>query len=515
MHLKTKLVGVTIGLLVLTSTMLLVTGLISLRKSIYEEKQIQTKNFVEIGLTTLQHYHDMELKGLLNRDQAQAKAMEAIKAIRFGDRALDYFWINDFFPRMIMHPFRPDLDGKDLSGVKDPDGLALFTEMVKVNSKEGKGYVPYKWQYYDDTTRIEPKLSYVATFTPWQWIIGTGVYLDDVKAKVYSTATVLLLIFLVMVGLGSVFSFIFSRNIGNVLTRLTKSLGSGAQEVAAASGQISSASQSLAEGASEQAASIEQSSASLEQMSSMTRQTADNASQADILMQEANQVISKANESMERLMSSMEDISTAGHETSKIVKTIDEIAFQTNLLALNAAVEAARAGEAGAGFAVVADEVRNLAMRASKASQNTANLIDGTVKKVADGATLTEMTNQAFIRVAESAGKVAGLLGEITAASREQAQGIEEVNKAVVEMDKVTQQNASNAEESASASEELSAQAEQMKSMVDELLVLVGGSGNGQFRTPALVDNIKELGKSEPRHHRKAAMRMITREELV
>ncbi len=496
MHLKTKLVGVTIGLLVLTSTMLLVTGLISLRNSIYEEKQIQTKNFVEIGLTTLQHYHDMELKGLLNRDQAQTKAMEAIKAIRFGDRALDYFWINDFFPRMIMHPFRPDLDGKDLSGVKDPDGLTLFTEFVKVCSKEGKGYVPYKWQYYDDTTRTEPKLSYVATFTPWQWIIGTGVYLDDVKAKVYSTATVLLLIFLVMVSVGSVFSFIFSRNIGNVLTRLTKSLGSGAQEVAAASGQISSASQSLAEGASEQAASIEQSSASLEQMSSMTRQTADNANQADILMQEANHVISKANESMERLRNSMEDISTAGHETSKIVKTIDEIAFQTNLLALNAAVEAARAGEAGAGFAVVADEVRTLAMRASKASQDTANLIDGTVKKVTDGATLTEMTNQAFIRVAESAGKVAGLLGEITAASREQAQGIEEVNKAVVEMDKVTQHNASNAEESASASEELSAQAEQMKSMVDELLVLVGGSGNGQLHTPALVDNNKGLRKS-------------------
>jgi methyl-accepting chemotaxis protein len=491
MHLKTKLVGVTVGLLVLTSTLLLVTSLISMRKSIYEEKQIQTKNFGDIALTTLHHYHEMELKGILNREQAQARAKEAIKAMKYGDRALDYFWINDFYPRMIMHPFRPDLDGKDLSGVKDPDGLTLFTEFVKVCNKDGKGYVPYKWQYYDDTTRIEPKLSYVASFTPWQWIVGTGVYLDDVKAKVYSTATVLLLIFFVMVGMGSVFSFIFSRKIGNVLTRLTKSLGGGAHEVAAASGQISSASQSLAEGASEQAASIEQSSASLEQMSSMTRQNADNAGQADILMQEVNQVIGKANESMERLRASMEDISTASHETSKIVKTIDEIAFQTNLLALNAAVEAARAGEAGAGFAVVADEVRNLAMRASKASQNTANLIDATVKKVEDGAVLTENTNQAFIQVAESAGKVAGLLVEITSASREQAQGIEEVNKAVMEMDKVTQQNASNAEESASASEELNAQAEQMKNMVEELLVLVGGSANGQLHTTAFGHNIK------------------------
>jgi methyl-accepting chemotaxis protein len=485
LHLKTKLIGVTIGLLVLTSTMLLIVGIVSLRKSIYEEKQIQTKNFVDIGLSILQHYHDMELNNLLSREQAQTNAKESIKAIRFGERSLDYFWINDFYPRMIMHPFRPDLDGKDLSGVKDPDGLALFNEFVKVCSREGKGYVPYKWQYYDNNNRIEQKLSYVAEFKPWHWIIGTGVYLDDVKATVYSTATVLLLIFLIMVGLGSAFSFVFSRNIGNLLVRLAKSLGSGANEVAAASGQISAASQSLAEGASEQAASIEQSSASLEQMSSMTRQNADNSNQADILMQEANQVIIKANKAMERLKKSMEDISIASHETSKIVKTIDEIAFQTNLLALNAAVEAARAGKAGAGFAVVADEVRNLAMRASQAAQNTANLIEGTVKKIEDGASLTDMTNQAFVQVAESAGKVAVLLEEITAASHEQAQGIEEVNKAVAEMDKVTQQNASNAEESASASEELNAQAEQMKGMVDELLVLVGGSGNKNFSTAA------------------------------
>ena len=484
LHLKTKLVGVTIGLLVLASTMLLTTSLFSLRKSVYEEKRVQTRNIVNIGLSTLQHYHDMELSGILAREQAQARAREAVKAMRFGDRGLDYFWINDFSPNMVMHPFRPDLDGKDLSGVKDPDGLNLFTEFVKVCRREGKGYVPYKWQYYDNADRVEPKLSYVAEFSPWKWIIGTGVYLDDVKATVNSTALVLLLIFVIMVGFGSAFSFIFSRNLGNVLARLTKSLGNGANEVAAASGQISSASQSLAEGASTQAASIEQSSASLEQMSSMTRQSAESAGQADSLMQEANQVITQANESMKRLSRSMEDISTASHKTSKIVKTIDEIAFQTNLLALNAAVEAARAGEAGAGFAVVADEVRNLAMRASKAAQNTANLIDGTVKKVKEGAALTEVTNQAFHRVAESAGKVAVLLGEITAASREQAQGIEEVNNAVMEMDKVTQQNASNAEESASASEQLNAQAEQMKSMVDELLALVGGATDGKHYPP-------------------------------
>ena len=276
--------------------------------------------------------------------------------------------------------------------------------------------------------------------------------------------------------------FLIARSIINPITRVTQTMGEGADQVASASGQVSSSSQSLAEGASEQAASIEETSSSLEEMSSMTKQNADNAHQADNLMKEANQVVGQANDSMGELTTSMAEISKASEETSKIIKTIDEIAFQTNLLALNAAVEAARAGEAGAGFAVVADEVRNLAMRAADAAKNTADLIEGTVKKVSDGSELVTKTNEAFTQVAESAGKVGELVGEIAAASNEQSQGIDETNKAVAEMDKVVQQNAANAEESASASEEMNAQAEQMKGMVGELVDLVGGSA--KKRTP-------------------------------
>lgn len=206
----------------------------------------------------------------------------------------------------------------------------------------------------------------------------------------------------------------------------------------------------------------------------MTKQNAENAHQANSLMGEAKQVIDSANRSFGELTGSMSEISKASEETSKIIKTIDEIAFQTNLLALNAAVEAARAGEAGAGFAVVADEVRNLAMRAAEAARNTADLIEGTVKKVKDGSELMARTNQEFQQVAGSAGRVADLVGEISAASSEQAQGIEQINRAVTEMDKVTQQNAANAEESAAASEQLNAQAETMKDMVGGLVAMVG-----------------------------------------
>jgi len=172
---------------------------------------------------------------------------------------------------------------------------------------------------------------------------------------------------------------------------------------------------------------------------------------------------------------SMEDISKASEETFKIIKTIDEIAFQTNLLALNAAVETARAGEAGAGFAVVADEVRNLAMRAADAAKNTAQLIEGTVKKINGGAKLVSTTNDAFTQVSQSSAKVGSLIAEISEATKEQANGIEQVNIAITEMDKVVQQNAANAEESASASEQMHAQAEQLSEYVRALVVLVTG----------------------------------------
>ncbi len=268
---------------------------------------------------------------------------------------------------------------------------------------------------------------------------------------------------------------LIARGITKILTRITHGMSEGADQVASASGQVSSSSQSMAEGASQQAASIEETSASMEEMSSMTKRNAENAGNADGLMKDANQVVKTANASMGQLTQSMQEISRASEETSKIIKTIDEIAFQTNLLALNAAVEAARAGEAGAGFAVVADEVRNLAMRAANAAKDTAQLIEGTVKKVNEGSKLVSSTNEAFMKVAQSAGKVGTLVAEIAQASKEQSNGIDQVNIAISEMDKVVQQNAANAEESASAAEEMSAQAEQLKEYVDELVVLVTG----------------------------------------
>jgi methyl-accepting chemotaxis protein len=298
---------------------------------------------------------------------------------------------------------------------------------------------------------------------------------------------------LVALALGIFLTVSITKPINRVVGGLTE----GADQVASASGQVSSASQSLAEGASEQAAGIEETSSSMEEMSSMTKKNAENASQANTMMADTSRVVEEANQAMRELTNSMNEISVASEETGKIIKTIDEIAFQTNLLALNAAVEAARAGEAGAGFAVVADEVRNLAMRAAEAAKSTANLIEGTVKKIKNGSEIVSRTNEAFSKVATGAKKVGELVGEIAAASQEQSQGIEQINKAVVEMDKVVQKNAASAEESAAASEEMNAQAEQMKAFVRELVAVVGTRGNGDGVVSAKGSRHSEVSRGE------------------
>jgi methyl-accepting chemotaxis protein len=275
----------------------------------------------------------------------------------------------------------------------------------------------------------------------------------------------------------ALFLVIFTtRSITKPLNRVASGLSESAEQVAAAAAQVSSSSQHLAEGASEQAASLEETSSSLEEMSSMTRQNAENASQAKTKMAEAQIIVQKVNGHMGEMAGAIQEITISSEETSKIIKSIDEIAFQTNLLALNAAVEAARAGEAGAGFAVVADEVRSLAMRAAEAAKNTSNLIENTIKAVKSGNDLTRLTQEAFTENMDISSKVAQLVDEIATASQEQANGINQISLAVTEMDKVVQQVAANSEESASASEEMNAQAEQMKSYVGDLIAIVGGS---------------------------------------
>ncbi len=489
---RSKIIGTFIVFGVATVALIFGWILPTMKQAVYKEKETSLKFLVQNAVSIMQEYNDQEKKGQLTREEAQSRATERIKHLRYGPEGKDYFWINDFRPKMIMHPYRSDLNGKDVSDFKDPNGKALFVEFAKTCREKGEGFVDYMWQWKDDKSRIVPKLSFVKAFAPWGWIVGSGIYVNDVNEQFAALRNKLLLVvvpvLLVVLGL----LYIPMRDLGRLL-QVAGGLDESTAEVKNAARQVAGVSQNLAQGATEQAAAIQETSSSLEEMSSMTRQNADHATAANAMMEETARVVEGANTSMKNLTASMQEISRASEDTAKIIKTIDEIAFQTNLLALNAAVEAARAGEAGAGFAVVADEVRSLAMRAADAAKNTANLIETTVSKIQEGGGLVTKTADAFSQVAVSTGKVKELVAEIAAASNEQAQGITQINKAVTEMNQVTQQTAANAEESASASAQLDSQARTMESFVKELAAIVSGNG-GQRAALREQTKPKKLG---------------------
>jgi methyl-accepting chemotaxis protein len=264
-----------------------------------------------------------------------------------------------------------------------------------------------------------------------------------------------------------------TRGIIGTLTAVVARLKAGSEQVSSAAAQVASSAQSLSQGSTEQAASLEETSASMEEMASMTRRNAANSQQTAQLIAEVDRFVSGSNKALEEMMHSMTAIQESSGKVSKIIKTIDEIAFQTNILALNAAVEAARAGEAGMGFAVVADEVRNLAQRSAQAAKDTASLIEESIGNSQAGHSKMTLVAQSIGSITDSVTKVKGLVDEVSEASQQQAQGIDQVSSAVAQMEKVTQSTAASAEESAAASEELNAQAGTTMAEVTELEAMV------------------------------------------
>jgi len=291
-----------------------------------------------------------------------------------------------------------------------------------------------------------------------------------------------------------------SMRVRRALGELANSLGQVSEALVGYGATVSSASQSLAEGSSTQAASIEETSASLEELSGMTHRNAENSQKANELTSQARIAADKGATEMTAMAAAMQDIKVSSDDIAKIIKTIDEIAFQTNILALNAAVEAARAGEAGMGFAVVADEVRNLAQRSAQAARETAVKIETAISKTSQGVGISGKVAANLAEIVSKARQVDELVAEVATASREQTEGIKQINSAVGQMDQVTQANAASAEESAAAAEELNAQAHVMKQAVSELLRLVG-----QVRqdisadpSPVNVDAPRSRAQSKP-----------------
>ncbi|NLE70540.1 MAG: methyl-accepting chemotaxis protein [Actinomycetales bacterium] len=456
-------------LVLLAAGFAVVSVLASLRADarIMTERRDATRAVVETALGVVEHFGREADAGRMTTAAAQEAAIAAVRELRYSGE--EYFWINDMTPTMVMHPFKPELDGTDLSDDVDPDGTHLFLEMVDVVRADGAGFVAYQWPK-PGAEAPQPKISYVAGYEPWGWVIGSGVYVDDVRATAMAEARTLLLTGLAVLAVVGAATWLVRRSIvrpihratevlasGDVSTRLPEGAGrtelerlavalngtldraaalaGGVVEAVAdldeAAARLVQAGDALAAEAQGTASQTVQVTASAQEVSAGIDAVASGTTQMDASIAEiarnAHEVASIAAEAVRAAEATNRTVATLGESSAEIgtvVRVITQIAEQTNLLALNATIEAARAGEAGKGFAVVAGEVKELAQETARATGDIAARVDAIQSAVGQAADEIARIGEIITRISDFQTTIAGAVEEQTATTSAMAASV-------------------------------------------------------------------------------------------